>query len=68
MLLYTDGVPDATGPQSQCFGMERLRRVILENRHASAAELLVEIERAIGEFTGATEQFDDSAIMIAKRL
>ena len=68
MLLYTDGVPDATGPQSQCFGMERLRRVILENRHASAAELLVEIERAIGEFTGATEQFDDIAIMIAKRL
>jgi sigma-B regulation protein RsbU (phosphoserine phosphatase) len=67
MLLYTDGVPDASNPQSQRFGMERLRRVILENRHAPAAGIVAAIEGAIGEFTGATEQFDDIAMMIAKR-
>jgi len=68
MLLYTDGVPDVTSPQSQRFGMERLRRVILEHRRAPAAGIVAAIEGAIGEFTGATEQFDDIAMMIAKRL
>jgi sigma-B regulation protein RsbU (phosphoserine phosphatase) len=68
LLLYTDGVPDATSLQSERFEMERLRRVVLEHRHASAAGIVVAIERAIGEFTGATAQFDDIAIMIAKRV
>jgi len=66
VLLYTDGVPDVSNRQSQRFGMERLRRVILENRHAPAAGIVAAIEGAIGAFTGATEQFDDIAMMIAK--
>jgi sigma-B regulation protein RsbU (phosphoserine phosphatase) len=68
LLLYTDGVPDATSPQSERFAMERLRRVVLEHRDASAADIAAAIEHAIGEFTGATAQFDDIAIMIAKRV
>jgi sigma-B regulation protein RsbU (phosphoserine phosphatase) len=68
LLLYTDGVPDATSLQSERFEMERLRRVVLEHRHVSAAGIVTAIERAIGEFTGATAQFDDIAIMIAKRV
>jgi serine phosphatase RsbU (regulator of sigma subunit) len=48
--------------------MERLRRVVLEHRNASAAGILDAIERAIGEFIGTTAQFDDIAIMIAKRV
>jgi sigma-B regulation protein RsbU (phosphoserine phosphatase) len=67
LLLYTDGVPDATGAGAQRFKMERLRRVILAHQHESAAGILAALERAIGEFTGAMPQFDDIAILIAKR-
>jgi serine phosphatase RsbU (regulator of sigma subunit) len=67
LLLYTDGVPDATGAGAQRFGMERLRRVVLEHRHESAAVIVAALEGVIGEFTGDTTQFDDIAIMIARR-
>jgi sigma-B regulation protein RsbU (phosphoserine phosphatase) len=67
LVLYTDGVPDATGAGPERFGMHRLRRVIQEHRQASAAGFLEALEDAIGEFTGSAPQFDDIAIVIAKR-
>jgi sigma-B regulation protein RsbU (phosphoserine phosphatase) len=68
LFLYTDGVPDAANTNSQQFGMERLRRVILEQREATAANLVAALERAIGKFIGAATQFDDIAMMVAKRV
>jgi sigma-B regulation protein RsbU (phosphoserine phosphatase) len=68
LLLYTDGVPDATGTEAQRFGMERLRHVFLKHQHEPAAGIIASLSRAIGEFTGAMPQFDDIAIMIAKRV
>jgi sigma-B regulation protein RsbU (phosphoserine phosphatase) len=67
LVLYTDGVPDATGAGPERFGMHRLRRVIQEHRQASAAGFLEALEDAISEFTGSAPQFDDIAIVIAKR-
>ena len=68
VLLYTDGVTDAVDAQSREFGVDRLRRVTLDYRHASAEELLAALERAVGEFTGAAAPFDDITIVIVKRL
>jgi serine phosphatase RsbU (regulator of sigma subunit) len=67
LLLYTDGVTDAFNPDDQQYGMERLRRVLLAHRQASAAELVAVLERSIAEFAGPTAQFDDMAILAARR-
>lgn len=68
ILLYTDGVPDATGSKEKRFEMERVRRILLEHRHKSAAGIVAALESAINAFTGATTPFDDIAIMVAKRV
>lgn len=68
LLLYTDGVIDAMNSQSQPFGMARLQRVILEHRDAPATGIVAALEGAIHEFAGSAAQFDDIAIVIAKRL
>jgi sigma-B regulation protein RsbU (phosphoserine phosphatase) len=68
VVLYTDGVTDATRVDRQRFGTDRLRRVVLENTLASAAEMVTAVENAVGEFAGSAPQFDDMAILVAKRL
>jgi sigma-B regulation protein RsbU (phosphoserine phosphatase) len=68
VLLYTDGVTDATGEGLQPYGMDRLRRVILDHQPAPVAGLVAALERSIGDFTGGATQFDDIAILAVKRL
>lgn len=68
MLLYTDGVTDATDAHEQNFGMERLQRVVLENRGASVAGIVSALEQSIEEFVGSIAPFDDVAIVVAKCL
>ena len=66
VLLYTDGVTDATDAHLQDFGMERLRRVILDQQHAPATDVVAALEQAIGDFTGSTAPFDDIATVVIR--
>ncbi len=68
ILLYTDGVTEATDAQQQEFGMERLRHVVLENRRASAAEMVAALEEATSGFIGSTAPFDDITVVVVKRV
>ena len=68
VLLYTDGVTDATDAGLQDFGTERLQRVALDHRHESAVEIMAALEQAIDEFTGSAAPFDDLAIVVVKCL
>jgi sigma-B regulation protein RsbU (phosphoserine phosphatase) len=67
-LQYTDGVVDATDGRLACFGLARLRRVVLAHRHAPATGIVAALERAVGEFAGSSAQFDDMAMVIARRV
>jgi sigma-B regulation protein RsbU (phosphoserine phosphatase) len=66
VLLYTDGVTDATDAHLQDFGMERLRRVILDHRQSPAADVVAALEQAIGGFTGSAAPFDDIATVVIR--
>jgi sigma-B regulation protein RsbU (phosphoserine phosphatase) len=66
IVFYTDGVTDATDAQLGEFGMERLRRVALDQRHAPAAEIMAALTQALDAFTGSAAPFDDIAIIVAK--
>ena len=67
VVLYTDGVTEAMDAQHQEFGEERLRRVILDNRRATAAEMAAALERALADFIGPTTPSDDITFVIARR-
>jgi len=66
ILLYTDGVTDATDAHLQDFGMERLRRVILDHQHAPATDVVAALEQAIDDFTGSAAPFDDIATVVIR--
>jgi serine phosphatase RsbU (regulator of sigma subunit) len=68
ILLYTDGVTDALDAQGQEFGLERLRRIMLDHCNASAAELAATLDGDVTEFSGAAARFDDITVVVAKRL
>lgn len=68
LLLYTDGVTDATDALEQDFGMERLERVVLDHRQASAPDMIASLDQTIHDFAGSTAPFDDIAIVVAKCL
>ncbi|HEY42721.1 MAG TPA: SpoIIE family protein phosphatase [Anaerolineae bacterium] len=66
ILFYTDGICDAVNSQGEEFGMERVRRVLLDHCQESAEEILVALERSSSDFTGSTAPFDDITVLIAK--
>jgi serine phosphatase RsbU (regulator of sigma subunit)/anti-sigma regulatory factor (Ser/Thr protein kinase) len=68
LFLYTDGVLEATNPQGEVFGPERVRQLLLENRNLSAARLTTKLEEALQTFCGDQALFDDITFAIVKRV
>jgi sigma-B regulation protein RsbU (phosphoserine phosphatase) len=68
ILLYTDGVPDASNEGQEQFGMDRLRCEYLEHRTAPVSGMVAALEGSIADLTGGATQFDDIAILAVKRL
>ena len=68
ILLYTDGVSEAMDAHNREFGKERLRRVLLDNRRASAEDVAEAIEQALTAFTGEAAPSDDITFVIGRRL
>jgi sigma-B regulation protein RsbU (phosphoserine phosphatase) len=68
LLLYTDGVTDATDLVGQQFGLERMRAAFTAKPGASATAILSRITLAIERFAGAADPFDDITLLVAKRV
>jgi len=66
VLLYTDGLTDASDVDDNRFGIEGVQRVLLSHRHAAAADLLAALEHAIDRFAGGGPAFDDIALLVLK--
>lgn len=67
ILLYTDGVTEAMDARNRMFGEERLRRILLDHRQASAEDMAEAVERALTAFAGAAAPSDDITFVIARR-
>jgi serine phosphatase RsbU (regulator of sigma subunit) len=67
LVLYTDGVIEATDNKQEMFGRERLIEVVQQHRDQSATQLVETIDAAIGAFTGDASPFDDLTALVAKR-
>ena len=66
MLFYTDGVVEAIDVNDKMFGEERLKDIILKNRHLSSEEIVSIINEDMFGFMGDSPQYDDITIMVVK--
>lgn len=63
LLLYTDGVTEATSLQQQLYGEDRLMRTIADADNVTPEELLQELWKDVDEFQKDASQFDDITML-----
>ena len=64
LLIYTDGVTEATNPQNEQFGWERLASLAGQGAHLAARELMGIVRQGLADFTGGKPLADDTTIMV----
>jgi len=65
LVIFTDGVTEASDPEGNEFGEARLIETISSGRDLSAAELLHRIQTAVESFSPG-EQQDDLTLLVAR--
>jgi sigma-B regulation protein RsbU (phosphoserine phosphatase) len=63
LFLYTDGVPETTGPDTAMFGTGRMLKALDETRGSSAKDMLKHLSKVLEEFKGENDQFDDLTML-----
>ena len=63
LFIYTDGVPEATDPDEEIFGTDRLLTALNNSKTADPKTLLANVRNAVDEFAGEAEQFDDLTML-----
>lgn len=67
VLLYTDGVTEATNADDDMFGDERLHAVLRASASRSAAEIIAMVMAAVHGFRRPGERGDDITLIAIKR-
>jgi phosphoserine phosphatase RsbU/P len=65
-LLFTDGISEAMNAGDDCFGEERLGRIVEEHAHLPSDELRERILREIAAFVGDAPQHDDMTMILLR--
>jgi sigma-B regulation protein RsbU (phosphoserine phosphatase) len=68
LLLYTDGITEATNPDDEEFGLPRLIESCLRKRETSLAELARSIESDVDRFVLGIPFLDDRTFVMVRRL
>lgn len=66
MLLYTDGITEATNDKDEMFEEDRLLELLKRNRRSSAQELSQKIVDEVLSFQGTLPQSDDLTLVLLK--
>jgi sigma-B regulation protein RsbU (phosphoserine phosphatase) len=66
LLLYTDGVTEATNAGNEPFGLDRLVAVVQENAGLSAQDLLRAVRQSLQAFCAEKQLEDDITMLICK--
>ena len=65
--LVTDGVFEATSPDGEEFGEDRVQEILLASEGLSCSDVVTQILEAVDEFTGDLPQDDDITIVLVRR-
>ena len=63
VVLYTDGVTEAIGPDRNFFEEERLERFLSERREDSVERIVTGLLAAAQDFSGGLPQADDITVL-----
>jgi serine phosphatase RsbU (regulator of sigma subunit) len=63
LLLFSDGLPEATNSQGAFFGDERIKQAVHDLAHASARDLVHGIVDKVNAFTSGASPYDDIACL-----
>ena len=66
LVIYTDGVTDTMKKDETTFGVERLIKLVKENKNLSALEIRNKIFDETTKFRENNEQFDDFTLIVIK--
>ena len=61
LILFSDGVPEATSPNGEFFGDERIEQVVRRVAEAAAQDLVRGIVGRVTKFEGGAPRNDDIA-------
>lgn len=64
IFLYTDGVTEATNPDQELYGTERLRAYLDSHATDKAEEIVEGLRSDIDMFVGIADQFDDITMLL----
>lgn len=64
IVIYTDGITEAAGPEGEFFGRGRLREIVQAHAAAGCTALHEAIRRAVSDFTGDAPQADDLTLVV----
>jgi serine phosphatase RsbU (regulator of sigma subunit) len=67
LVLYTDGVTEASDRRGQLFGERRLRTVVTAHADRSADGIVGAISDAVDRFAGGVAPSDDLTLLVIKR-
>lgn len=68
LLLYTDGMTEASDPKGREYGIERLKRAFLALKERSADEIVRALVEKVGEFVRVRAPEDDRTVVVVKRI
>ena len=63
LFLYTDGVPEATDPDKELFGSDRLLAALNGAKDRTPEQILRQVRSAVDGFVRDAEQFDDLTML-----
>ncbi len=66
LLFFTDGISEAMNAADDCFGEQRLGRLVEDHAHLPSDELRERILREIAAFVGDAPQHDDMTMILLR--
>jgi sigma-B regulation protein RsbU (phosphoserine phosphatase) len=68
IMMYTDGIPEATDKQGAMFEMDRMQSVLEANDKGSMADMVKALEAAVEQFVTGAPQYDDFTMLALRYL
>lgn len=67
LVMYTDGITEATNAVGEEYGTQRIIRVVKKHREATSQEICEAIFSSCDHFMGRSKAKDDRTVMVIKR-
>jgi len=68
LVLYTDGIVEATNSKFEFYGDERLKQDVLNNKHFPARIIAGNIIESVQKFSAKAKYSDDRTVVVIKRI